>query len=114
MFHELKYDLEHHGVSMEQYLKDLKKTEEEIYNDFAVEATKRAKAAIATRQIAVENDIKVDEAELEAEIVNIRKAYQGDKQIEEKLADHHVIDTIANTIQNKKVIKFLKEKVVVA
>ncbi|MEK7083657.1 MAG: trigger factor, partial [Patescibacteria group bacterium] len=34
MFFELKRDLERHGVSIDQYLSDIKKTEEQIFDDF--------------------------------------------------------------------------------
>ena len=43
MFYELKHDLEHHGIEMEQYLKDIKKTEEQIFKDFDDQEMRDAK-----------------------------------------------------------------------
>jgi trigger factor len=112
MFYELKNSLEEQGVSIEQYLKDLKKTQEEIYKDFAEQATKRSKAALVSRSLAKENNIKVEPKELEAEITLIKTSYPDNETIQENLKRPEVIDTIAVTIQNKKVLTWLKEKVV--
>ncbi len=112
MFYELKNSLEEQGVSIEQYLKDLKKTQEEIYKDFAEQATKRSKAALVSRSLAKENNIKVEPKELEAEIALIKTSYPDNETIQENLKRPEVIDTIAVTIQNKKVLTWLKEKVV--
>ena len=112
MFHELKHDLDHRGITIEQYLKDLKKTEEQIFADFETGAQKRAKAALISRQVAKENDIKVEKKDLDEEVELIKKTYAGDKQVEENLKHPEVLDTIAATIQNRKVMKWLKEKIV--
>lgn len=111
MFYELKHDLEHRGVSVEQYLKDLKKTEEEIFKDFTEQATKRAKAALISREVAKANNIRVEKKELEEEVKIIKSTYADDPKVEENLKRPEVLDTIAMTIQNKKVMAWLKEKI---
>lgn len=111
MFNELKHDLEKNGVDFEKYLKDIKKTEEEIYQDFTERGTTRVKAALISRQVALDNDIKVDDKEIEDEASMIRLTYQGDPKVEEALKRPEVRDTLAMTIQNRKVVKFLKEKI---
>lgn len=111
MFHELKHDLEHQGISIEQYLKDIKKSEADIQKDFSEQAEKRAKAALISREVAKENNIKVEKNELDEEVKLIKNAYGEDKQVEENLKRPEVLDTIAMTIQNRKVMTFLKEKV---
>lgn len=111
MFYELKHDLEHRGIEMEKYLKDIKKTEEQIYKDFDEGATKRAKAALIARQVATEHKIIVEKAELDAEIEVIKKTYDKDPKIEENLKRPEVIETILATLQNKKVIALLKEMI---
>ncbi len=111
MFYELKNSLQEQGIEFEKYLKDLKKTEEEIADDFAQRALTRVKAALISRQIAKENNIKVEKDELEKEIKNIRVTYKNDSKVEEALKRPEVLDTLAATIQNKKVIAWLKEKI---
>jgi len=111
MFHELKHNLEQQGIGLDQYMKDLKKTEEEIYKDFTDNATKRVKAALLSRQIALDNHIHAEKEDIDKEIETIRQAYKGDQVVEENLKKPEVIDTIALTIQNRKVVQWLKDKV---
>ena len=110
MFYELKHSLDQQGITIEQYLLDIKKTQEEIFNDFAIQATKRAKAALVSRQVAAENNLKVEKSELDEEVASIRLAYPDDKNVEENLKRPEVIDTIAATVQNRKVLDLLKKQ----
>lgn len=108
MFYELKNDLERRGVSMEKYLMDIKKTEAQIANDFTEGAIKRAKAALISRQVAKDNNISVSKEELDKEVATIKQAYAGEKNIEENLKRPEVLDTIAATVQNRRVVEYLK------
>lgn len=112
MFYELKNDLDRRGISIEKYLADIKKTEQEIFKDFQDGAMKRAKAALISREVAKENKISVSKEDLDKEVELIKDAYKGDEKVEENLKRPEVLDTIAATIQNKKVIAFLREQVV--
>lgn len=112
MFNELKHDLEHRGIEMEQYLLDIKKTEDEIFRDFAEGADKRVKASLVARQVAIDNDIKVDKAEVDKEVDLIQATYGNDPNVEENLKRPEVLDMVAHMVQNRKVVEFLKEKVI--
>ena len=112
MFYELKNSLEQQGMSFEKYLADIKKTEEEIHDDFQDRAVTRVKAALVSRQVAKDNNIIVEPAELEKEVETVRVAYKNDPKVEEALKRQDVLDTLAATIQNKKVVAFLKEQIV--
>lgn len=111
MFYELKHDLDRRGIPMEQYLKDIKKNEDEIFKDFSEQADRRAKAALISRQVALANNITVDKADLDKEIAAIKATYPDDKNVEENLKRPEVIDTIAATIQNRRVVEWLKKNV---
>ena len=111
MFYELKHNLEEQGIPVEKYLADLKKTEAEILADFTSQAEKRAKAALISRQLALDNDIKVEPDEINNELASIRAAYPNNPQVEENLRREEVIQTIATTLQNKKVLQWVKQKV---
>lgn len=112
MFYELKNDLDKHGVTIEQYLADLKKTEKELFENFKKQAEKRAKAALVSRQVAIEQNIKVSKEELDKELDNMREVYKKEKETLERLNDAGVQESIATAMQNKKVIKWLKEQIV--
>ena len=110
MFYELKSNLEKHGVEISQYLSDIKKTEKELYEEFKTQAEKRAKASLVSRQIAIEQNLKVNEDELNTEIENMKEVYKNEAETLERLKDAGVRDSIATAIQNRKVISWLKEK----
>ena len=111
IFHELKNSLSGQGIEMEQYLKDLKKTEEDIYKDFTEQALRRVKAALVSRQVALENKIEADKKDVDEEIKMIKAAYPDNKNVEENLKKQEVLETLALTLQNRKVMTFLKDKV---
>ncbi len=111
MFNELKHDLEQKGIDFDKYLKDIKKTADEIYQDFTERGTTRVKAALISRQVALDNDIKVEEEEIKNEVAMIRATYKDDPKVEEALKRPEVMDTLAMTVQNRKVVQFLKEKI---
>lgn len=112
MFYELKNDLDKHGITIEQYLGDIKKTEKELFDDFKAQAEKRAKAALVSRQVAIEQNIKISKEDLEKELDNMRKIYKKEQETLERLEDHGVQESIATAMQNKRVMQWLKEQIV--
>ena len=112
MYQELKNDLEKNGVTVEQYLEDIKKTEEELLEGFTEQATKRAKTALISRKLAEEHEqLQPTEEEIEEEVEKIRQANEESEEIEERLQNQQVRGTIATTIQNRKVVDWLKDQV---
>ncbi|PIY92290.1 MAG: trigger factor [Candidatus Magasanikbacteria bacterium CG_4_9_14_0_2_um_filter_42_11] len=111
MFYELQCDLEKNNIEISQYLADIKKTEEEIYNDFKVQAEKRAKAALVSRQVAMDQKIVVSDEEIDAEIKVLEEMYKTKKEYLDNLKKPEVRDTIATSMQNRKVMEWLKEQV---
>lgn len=112
MFYELQHDLEKHGVTIEQYLADIKKNEKELQDDFRNKATDRAKASLLSREVAVANKLVVSAEELEKEMKHMRDYYKDNAQYLENLKKPEVKDSIANMLLNKKVVAFLADKLV--
>lgn len=111
IFHELTRDLDRHGVTIAQYLSDLKRTEEELMHDFREQAEKRAKAALLSREIAKREDLAPTKEEMEQEIAKLKQMYSTDEETLKALEREDVLDTIAVQIQNKKVMEWLREQV---
>lgn len=111
MFYELQRDLEKHGISTEQYLADIKKSEKELFEDFKQQAEKRAKAALVSRELAKEQHLRADDAEVDAEIQLMNNMYRDNAEYLENLKRPEVRDTIAVQIQNRKVMQWLKAKI---
>ncbi|HBB37845.1 MAG: Trigger factor [Candidatus Magasanikbacteria bacterium GW2011_GWD2_43_18] len=111
MFYELQRDLEKNNIEISQYLADIKKTEEEIFNDFKIQAEKRAKAALVSRQVAMDQSIVISDEEIDAEITILEEMYKTKKEYLDNLKKPEVRDTIATSMQNRKVMEWLKEQV---
>ena len=109
MFAELKQGLEQQGLSFEDYLKNIKKTEEEIAQDFTKGAEERAKTALILRQIAKEEKVAVTPEELEQEMNRVKEMYKENNKIEERLTDPEIQNFIAVSLLNRKVLHLLKE-----
>jgi trigger factor len=112
MFYELQTDLEKNGISIEQYMKDIKKDEKELQNHFTEKATKRAKASLLSRQIALQNKIEIDEKDLQKEIKLMEETYKTNPEYLENLKKPEVKESIKNMLINKKVVEFLKDKII--
>lgn len=109
MFAELKQGLEQQGLSFEDYLKNIKKTEEEIAQNFTKGAEERAKTALALRQIAKEEKVAVTPEELEQEMNRVKEMYKENDKIEERLNDPEIQNFIAVSLLNRKVLHLIKD-----
>src|SRR3989339_490864 len=112
MFYELRSDLEKHGVSIGQYLQDIKKSEKDLEAEFKKKATERAKASLLSREVALENKLEISKDELETEVKNLREYYKETAEYLENLKKPEVIDSIHNMLLNKKVVAFLADKLI--
>ena len=61
--------------------------------------------------VAKANNINVSKEDLDKEIESIKSAYAGDDKILANLKRPEVLDTIAATVQNRKVVEYLKTKI---
>lgn len=111
IYYELTRDLDRSGTTIETYLKDVKKTEEELNKDFTEQATKRAEAALVSRQVAKENNITVSDQEIEAEIAIMEQTYRENPEYLTNLKKPEVRRTLETILTNKKVVQWLKEQV---
>ncbi|HQL53016.1 MAG: trigger factor [Patescibacteria group bacterium] len=111
MFYELKKDLERNGIAIEQYLSDIKKKEKELFDDFKDQAEKRAKAALISRQTAIEQNIHIHDEEIDKEIKMMEQMYKEHPDFLENLRKPEVRDTIVMTMQNRKVIQWFRHKI---
>lgn len=109
MMHELMQDLERNNISLEQYLQDIKKKENELFEEFKTQAIRRVKAALISRTLARQENMNADETEIDAEIALLKQTYSNNPEYMENLAKAEVRDSIAVVIQNKKVMKWLTE-----
>jgi trigger factor len=112
MFIELRRDLERRGISISDYLADLKKDEETLFEEFTEQATKRAKAALVSRQVAAEQEsVRPSEADLKKELDLLRQTYANNKEYLERIDRQEIQDAIMVQLQNKNVTTWLKQEI---
>lgn len=91
---------------------DIKKDEKELQEHFTDKAVKRAKAALLSRQVAIDNEIKISEEEFEKEMNLMKDMYKSNPEYLENLNKVEVKESVKNMLTNKKVVEFLKNKLV--
>lgn len=111
MWFELKSGVEQQGMVWADYIQSIKKDEEALRHDFTPQAERRAKAALISRALAKEQNLAPTGTEIDEEIAHIREAYKDNAQAQENLNHPEVRDTVATLIRNRKVIGWLKKKV---
>jgi FKBP-type peptidyl-prolyl cis-trans isomerase (trigger factor) len=101
MMGQFKDEVSRAGAKWEDYLKQIKKTEEEIRTEWKDSAMKRAKAELIVAKIAVEEKIEPTEAELEAESKHLLEHYKDADPLRARVY-------VYTMMRNKKVFEFLE------
>lgn len=112
MIAELEGNLANEGVKFQDYLNHIKKTEEEMKNEFLPQAEKRVKIALLLKKYAEKNEIKASEKEVDNEIEKIIAYYPNDLEVQNQIKSDHYKNYLRNTIANKKTINALKKEII--
>jgi FKBP-type peptidyl-prolyl cis-trans isomerase (trigger factor) len=98
---QMREDIERMGLKMDDYLKRVEKTEEDMKGEFRDQARKRAKLQLLLNKIAEDEKVVADEAAVEAEIKHALEHFPDAKP---DLVRIH-IETV---LRNEKVLKILE------
>jgi trigger factor len=112
MMHELEDSVANQGLNLEQYLQQINKTKEDLHKDWHEAAEKRVKTALVARQLATEQTIEASSEEIEKEKQDLLASYQDRPEIKQNIESSDFREYLFHTITNRKVVKFLKEKVI--
>jgi len=69
-------DINRAGLKVEDYLKHLKKTKEDLAKEWTPDAEKRSKVQLIITKIAIDEKIEVDQELLKKEVANLLKTYK--------------------------------------
>jgi FKBP-type peptidyl-prolyl cis-trans isomerase (trigger factor) len=103
IIYRMESDISALGLKFEDYLKQIKKTEEDIRKDFYKEAEKKAKLALILNKIAETEKIKADPEQVNKEVAMILEHYQN---ADPDRAQIHA----ENVLTNEKVFQFLENQ----
>lgn len=100
---QFKADVTRMGATFDDYLKEVKKTEQDILAEIKDDAVKRAKTQIILNSISEKEDITVPEKIIEAEVKRVLEQY---KDADEERA----LIYVTTTMTNAKVFEFLESQ----
>ncbi|MFA5841489.1 MAG: trigger factor [Candidatus Paceibacterota bacterium] len=103
LVHQLRYDVERLGMKFDEYLKNVGKTEDDMKNEWAGEAEKRAKIQFIITEIGIKENINPTEEELSEEVKHL---LEHNKDVDENRAKLY----LSSLLTNQKVIEFLENQ----
>lgn len=106
---ELEHQLSGMGMSLDQYLAQLKKTRKDLEKDWEPQAVKRVMSALALVEIAKMQDIVADSAEVEAEMNKTLQYYKGVKDMEKNIDMERLYTYSKGILENEKVFEYLEK-----
>ncbi len=109
MIGELRLEVERQGFNFNDYLKQLKKTEAEMKNEFQNQANQRIKSALVLRQIRIQENITVDSNQIAENINRQKEMYKDDLETYNKVDSPEYRDQYEEMLLNRKVFDFLSK-----
>lgn len=109
MLHEFEHQLQTMGMNLDQYLGQLKKDREELEKGWEPQAEKRVKSALALKEIAKTEEIKIGSKEIEEEMNKTLQYYKNVKNLEKNIDMERLYNYTKGTLENEKVFEFLEK-----
>lgn len=109
MTDEFKNNLSRMGLEMEGYLKNIKKTEEQLKKEWTAKAAERAQAGLVLRQIARQEKIESSDQEAEEEVNHMIKHYPDWDAVKAKIDMVQLVEYTKDRLKNEKVFEALEK-----
>jgi FKBP-type peptidyl-prolyl cis-trans isomerase (trigger factor) len=103
ILYKLEADITNMGFKFDDYLVQIKKTEEELRKEWRTDAEKRAKLQLTIHNISNKENLKPTEEEIEKEVTNIVTMYKDADPVRARAY-------VENMMENEKVFQFLESQ----
>jgi len=113
MIHELQYSIESQGMVWDNYLQSIKKDHESLEKDFTEGAERRVKTSLVLRQIAEQEGLRVTKEEVKAQLKKLSEQFKDNPQAQENLQSEGYQKYLESSLNNEKVLEFLRSKNIV-
>ena len=110
MLHELQHSIESQGMNWEQYLQSIKKDPDSLQKDFREGAERRVKTSLIMKEIADKENLRVEAKEVEKKLQELAEQYKDNAQAQENLKSDGYKKYMENSMNNEKVLDFLRAK----
>jgi trigger factor len=107
MIEELTGQIQSMGMNLENYLSQLKKNREDLKKDWAPQAEKRVKSALALKEAVLAEEIKADTKEIEAEANKTLQYYKKIEHAEKQIDMERLYNYTKGVLENDKLFDYL-------
>jgi trigger factor len=107
MHDEFRATLARQGITEEAYLKATEKSEKDMHDEFRPQAEKRVKVLLVLSRIAETEGIEVPDADVEAEVEQARRRYEGNQRLIRYFESDRGRSFIRSTLRRTKVVEKL-------
>ena len=97
------------GMTVDQYLEKIGKKKDDLERDWEPQAARRVISAMAIQEIAKQEEIKPESAEVEAEMNKTLQYYKGVKDMEKNIDMERLYNYSKNMLENEKVFEMLEK-----
>jgi len=110
MLNEFEYQIQSMGIpSLDDYLSKIKKDKKDLEKDWLPQAEKRVKSALALKEIAKLEEVKIDSKEIEAEMNKTLAYYKNVKDMEKNIDMERLYNYTKGVMENEKVFELLEK-----
>ncbi|MDH4330314.1 MAG: trigger factor [Candidatus Moranbacteria bacterium] len=109
MLYEFEGQIQGMGMTMDQYLEQIKKTRQDLEKNWMPQAEKRIKSALALEEVAKEEEIEVSSEEVEAEMNKTLQMYKNIKDAQKNIDMARLYNYTKGMLQNQKVFEMLEK-----
>lgn len=110
MLHELQHSIEAQGMVWDNYLDSIKKDHDSLQAEMKDGAERRVKTSLIMREITLKEKLVVTKEEVLAEVAKLKEQFKDNPQAMENLAGEGYQKYLENSMNNDKVINYLKEE----
>jgi trigger factor len=105
MLSEFEYQIQSMGMTLDQYLEKLGKKREDLAKDWAPQAEKRVKSALALSKLVKDEEIVASTEEIEAEMNKTMQYYKNVKDMEKNIDMERLYNYTKGTLENEKLFQ---------
>lgn len=109
MVAEMEEGITQMGLTMEQYLQQIKKTQEQMRDGLKEQAMKRIKSGLTLRAIAKVENIEVSDDEVQKEMVKFLQRFPSVEEAQKQVDIEALTDITMGTLRNRKVFDLLEK-----
>ncbi|MFA7209552.1 MAG: trigger factor [Parcubacteria group bacterium] len=109
MLLEFEQQVRSMGMELDQYLSQLKKERADLEKDWQPQAVKRVKSALALKEIVKLEEIRIEAADIEAEMNKTVQYYKNVKDFDKNMDMERLYSYTKGVLENEEVFKLLEK-----